>query len=57
MSLILNEEQRLLQDTAKEFLSANAPVNALRKLRDEKDELGYSQELWQQMAELGWASI
>lgn len=57
MALILNEEQRLLQDTAKEFLNANAPVAALRKLRDERDELGYSSELWQQMAELGWASI
>ena len=57
MALVLNEEQRLLQDTAKEFLSSNAPVEALRKLRDDRDELGYSGELWQQMAELGWASI
>ena len=57
MALVLNEEQRLLQDTAKEFLSSNAPVEALRQLRDDRDELGYSSELWQQMAELGWASI
>ncbi len=57
MALILNEEQRLLQDTALEFLGTNAPVAALRKLRDERDELGYSAELWQQMVELGWASI
>jgi alkylation response protein AidB-like acyl-CoA dehydrogenase len=57
MALVFNEEQRLLKDTAKEFLVANAPVEALRKLRDEKDETGYSKELWAQMAELGWASI
>jgi alkylation response protein AidB-like acyl-CoA dehydrogenase len=57
MALVLNEEQRLLQDTAKEFLSSNAPVETLRQLRDSRDELGYSNELWQQMAELGWASI
>jgi acyl-CoA dehydrogenase len=57
MALILNEEQRRLQDTAREFLDSNAPVSALRKLRDEKDELGYSAELWQEMAGLGWASI
>lgn len=57
MALVLNEEQRLLQDTAKDFLSANAPVEALRKLRDDKDEIGYSTDLWQQMAEMGWASI
>ena len=57
MALILNEEQRLLRDTAREFLGANAPVAALRALRDSRDPLGYSRELWMQMAELGWAGI
>ena len=57
MPLVLNEEQRLLKDTASEFLSSQAPVEALRKLRDSKDELGYDQPLWQQMVELGWAGI
>ena len=57
MALVLNEEQQLLKDTARDFLAANAPVEQLRQLRDSKDALGYSQELWQQMAELGWASI
>jgi acyl-CoA dehydrogenase len=57
MALVLNEEQRLLQDTAKEFLASNAPVEALRKLRDTQDPIGYTPDLWQQMAELGWASI
>lgn len=57
MALVFNEEQRLLQDTARDFLNSNAPVDALRTLRDSRDETGYSTELWQQMAELGWASI
>ena len=57
MPLVMNEEQRLLQDTAVEFLAANSPVTALRKLRDERDPLGYDPQLWQQMTELGWASI
>ena len=57
MALVLNEEQRLLQDTTREFLVSNAPVVALRKLRDAQDPLGYTPELWQQMTELGWASI
>ena len=57
MALVLNEEQRYLQDTAREFLSTNAPVKSLRSLRDSRDATGYSQQLWQQMAELGWASI
>lgn len=57
MSLVLNEEQRLLKQTAAEFLDSHAPVAQLRELRDSKDAVGYSEALWQQMAELGWASI
>jgi len=57
MALVRNEEQRLLQDTARDFLSSNAPVEALRALRDSSDPLGYSSELWQQMAAMGWASV
>lgn len=57
MALVLTEEQRLLQDTAKDFLANNAPVAALRKLRDEKDPLGYAPDLWQKMVEMGWTSI
>lgn len=57
MTLVLNEEQRLLKDTAKDFLTRTMPVSALRQLRDQKDSLGYQAEHWQQMVELGWASM
>ncbi|MFT4517800.1 MAG: alkylation response protein AidB-like acyl-CoA dehydrogenase [Halioglobus sp.] len=57
MALVLNEEQQLLQDTARDFLNKKAPVETLRKLRDDKDALGYSAELWSEMADMGWASI
>ncbi|MEP4147382.1 MAG: acyl-CoA dehydrogenase family protein [Halioglobus sp.] len=57
MALVLTEEQRFLQDSAREFLTANAPVESLRKLRDDRDPTGYSPDTWQNMAELGWASI
>jgi len=57
MALVLNEEQRLLQETARDFLASKSPVSALRSLRDSRDDLGYSSQLWQEMAELGWASI
>lgn len=57
MALVLNEEQRLLQDTARDFLGKHAPVVALRKLRDERDPIGYAPDLWRQMAQMGWASI
>lgn len=57
MALVLNEEQRLLRDTARDFLDNRAPVAALRELRDNANTLGYSQELWRDMAAMGWASI
>ena len=57
MALVLNEEQRMLKDSATEFLKEHAPVEALRKLRDEKDATGFSTDLWQQVVELGWTAI
>ncbi len=57
MALVLNEEEVMLRDAAKGFLSEKAPVSALRKLRDNNDPLGWSRELWAQMAEMGWAGI
>ncbi len=54
MSLILSEEQEFLRDTVREFVQANAPVTALRALRDSQDPDGFSRELWKEMAELGW---
>ncbi len=57
MSYILTEEQTMLKQSAKEFFSENAPVEALRKLRDERDERGFSLDLWQMMAEMGFTSL
>lgn len=57
MALIINEEQQMLKTSAKEFLKNRAPVSALRLLRDSKDAKGYDTSLWQEMAEMGWASL
>jgi alkylation response protein AidB-like acyl-CoA dehydrogenase len=57
MALALNEEQRMLKDSAKQFFASKAPVEALRKLRDGKDATGYATSLWQDMVELGWSAI
>ena len=57
MSMVLNEEQRLLQDTIDDFLSTNAPIEQLRNLRDSHDDKGYSTDLWQQLTDLGIPSI
>lgn len=57
MALVLNEEQQMLKASAKGFLQEHAPIAALRALRDERDEVGFSRDLWASMAELGWAGI
>ena len=54
MSLLLNDEQRMLRESAREFLSARSPVSALRALRDRRDALGYDDALWRQVVDLGW---
>lgn len=57
MPLTLTEEQDMLKESARGFLEEKAPVAALRKLRDDQSELGYSKALWKEMAEMGWAGI
>ncbi len=57
MEFVLTEEQQLLQDTAREFVSKNSSFRRLRALRDSRDPLGYSRELWSEMAKLGWLGI
>lgn len=57
MSLVYSEEQRLLADTARDFLADHSPVSAQRALRDRGDALGFSPELWTSMVELGWSAI
>ena len=57
MSLILNEDQSLLKQTAAEFAKERLPVSHLRKLRDTGDDVGFSRAIWKEMAELGWTGI
>ncbi len=57
MGMILTEEQQLLRDSARDFIEAKSPVNALRALRDSGDSKGYSPDLWKEMVDLGWAGV
>ena len=50
----LSEEQRLLASAARAFFAERSPVGRARKLRDAEDAVGFSRELWKEMAELGW---
>lgn len=57
MPLVLNEEQSMLKDAAKDFCTNNTPITQMRRLRDDKDESGFDRDTWKQMVELGWAGI
>ncbi len=57
MPMILNEEQNMLKDTAKDFCTNNAPISQLRKLRDEDNVDGFDRDTWASMVGLGWAGI
>jgi alkylation response protein AidB-like acyl-CoA dehydrogenase len=57
MSLVLTEDQLMFRDAAKRFAAERAPVAQLRKLRDDGDSIGFSREVWQEMAEMGWAGV
>jgi alkylation response protein AidB-like acyl-CoA dehydrogenase len=57
MQLVLNEDQEMIARTANDFVAEHSPVSRFRALRDANDELGYSRELYREMAGLGWTGI
>ena len=57
MALILTDEQTMLRDSARVFLAENAPVAELRRLRDTRDDAGYSRDLWASFAEMGYTGM
>ena len=57
MPLILSEEQTMLRDSARSFLSDQSPVSALRQLRDSADATGFSRSLWRKFAEMGFTGV
>lgn len=57
MAIVLNQTQEMLRDSALAFLRESAPVSMLRKLRDTRDDTGFSPALWSEFAELGFAGV
>lgn len=57
MSLIYNEDQQQLLDSAQDFLAARSPVSAQRALRDSGVAAGFDPDVWQGMVELGWSAV
>src|SRR5450432_22173 len=57
MALVLTEEQSMLRDSARGLIGDKAPVSHLRQLRDSKDAVGFSRELWKSFAEMGFSGL
>ena len=55
--MLLNEEQTMLKESARDFCADRVPVSQLRRLRDEDDPEGFDRAAWRGMAALGWAGI
>ncbi len=55
MDFALSEEQEMLKKMARDFLIDKCPKTVVKEL--EADEKGYSPQLWQEMAELGWMGL
>nr|WP_319948994.1 acyl-CoA dehydrogenase family protein [uncultured Shimia sp.] len=54
---LLNEEHQMVRDMAAGFLEKNAPVSALRNLRDRADSQGYDASVYRDMAGMGWTGM
>lgn len=55
MDVLLNDDERLIADSAREFLDGECPTTLVRAM--ETDPVGYPKELWEKVAELGWQGM
>jgi len=56
-SLVLNDDQWIFRDAVKRFAAERTPVSQMRKLRDSNDPVGFSRDVWKEMAGMGWAGV
>jgi len=55
MDMKLTDEQAQLQEAARRFMDDECSMDFVRRM--EASELGFSREMWKQMAELGWLGL
>jgi alkylation response protein AidB-like acyl-CoA dehydrogenase len=55
MDILMNDDERLIAESAREFLDGECPTSLVRAM--EVDPAGYSKELWAKVAELGWQGM
>lgn len=55
MDFTLNENQEELRQVARSFLESKCPTAEVRRL--ETDDKGWSPEIWNEMAQMGWVGL
>ena len=53
----LTEEQSIIRDQAKSWVSEQAPVQKFREMRDTEAALNYTPTTWEDMVNMGWTGI
>ena len=54
---VTREDQEMLADAARSWVRDRAPVSALRKLRNQRPELGYDPDLYAEIVSMGWTGM
>ena len=54
---VLNEEQEMLRDMAREWATNESPVTEFRKVRASGEPEAFDRDAYSAMAEMGWAGI
>ena len=54
---VLNEEQEMLRDMAREWATNESPVAEFRKVRASGDPKAFDDGAWSAMVEMGWAGV
>ena len=57
MELVLTDEQKMLDQSAQDFIKKASPVTRMREIRDDTESIGYDKKVFQKMARLDWAAI
>lgn len=55
MDFNFTEEQKLLKQSVRDFLTKQCPSQFVREM--EEDEKGYTEDIWKAMANLGWMGL
>jgi alkylation response protein AidB-like acyl-CoA dehydrogenase len=54
---LLTEEQEMLRDSARGWVTDHSPVSAMRKIRDSGSEIGFDPATFKSIAGMGWTGV